>query len=604
MIPAEWRQVCDLRHPNPPNQHHLVHDSTIRAIVVQHRPHGSWQLITGGEDGAVIASDPTTWELSCHRFDVPVLAVAAPGEGIAVGLADGTLLLLDPEVSEERWRVPDAHPGGITVLHVTGDTLVSGGTNGRIRSWRIADGSPTGELPGHDGIVSGILTLDDARLATVGGDGRLRLWDLDSATQVDSIDPGGGFLTSVLIRGERLAVSCHDGTVRFLDQTGVTVVSSPDGFPLWAALPTASGEELAVAGDVHGFRLIDPGTGRVRCRPVRTPHDCSAMAIMPDGRFVVGDADGMLWLWDPARLPVTQPSFQPVFAVAPVSLDGRALLLTGDMTGVIQVWDPATGEPVGEALDAHTDAVRALVTLAAPDGRQLLASAGDDRTIIVWDLSTRQVLNVLRGHEDWISCLVPVGVEGQVRLLSGAEDHTLRLWDPLGGQLGEPWSGHTDWVLSTATWTEPDGTVRIASAGFEDAVLLWDAAGGLLGELFPGSKERGAFHDGLLPLDGGHLATLGNDAALHIWDPHLGEDLARIPMPDEAMPLDIVALGSSGEILVTVDEDGWLRAWRQEGQLLAERHIGATLCLAALDRDLVAVGFRTGWATYRLVTDG
>lgn len=304
MTPAAWQQVCDLRHPNPPNQHHLVHDSTIRAIVVQHRPHGSWRLITGGEDGAVIASDPTTWELSCHRFDVPVLAVAAPGEGIAVGLADGTLLLLDPEVSEERWRVPDAHPGGITVLHVTGDTLVSGGTNGRIRSWRIADGSPTGELPGHDGIVSGILTLDDARLATVGGDGRLRLWDLDSATQVDSIDPGGGFLTSVLIRGERLAVSCYDGTVRFLGQTGVTVVSTPDGFPLWAALPTTSGEELAVAGDVRGFRLIDPGTGRVRCRPVRTPHDCSAMAIMPDGRFVVGDADGMLWLWDPTGSPL------------------------------------------------------------------------------------------------------------------------------------------------------------------------------------------------------------------------------------------------------------------------------------------------------------
>lgn len=53
-----------------------------------------------------------------------------------------------------------------------------------------------------------------------------------------------------------------------------------------------------VAGDVRGFQLIDPDTGRVRCRPVRTPHDCSAMAAMPDGRFVVGDSDGMLWLWD------------------------------------------------------------------------------------------------------------------------------------------------------------------------------------------------------------------------------------------------------------------------------------------------------------------
>lgn len=262
----------------------------------------------------VRAVTPTSWglDLHGHRFEAPVLAVAAPDEGIAVGLADGTLLLLDPDAAEELWRVPDAHPGGVTVLHVLGETLISGGTDGRVRSWRITDGAPAGELPGHDGIVSGIVGLANGGLATVGGDARLRLWDLTCTTQVESIDPGGGFLTSVFIRGEQLGVSCYDGTVRFLDpsrqDSGVAVVTTGDGFPVWAALPTASGEELAVAGDVLGYRLLDPGTGRVRCRPVGSSHDCSAMAVMPDGRFVVGDADGALWFWDPTHHPTLLPN--------------------------------------------------------------------------------------------------------------------------------------------------------------------------------------------------------------------------------------------------------------------------------------------------------
>lgn len=216
---------------------------------------------------------------------------------------------------------------------------------------------------------------------------------------------------------------------------------------------------------VFGFAVVGI------CAP---PPPVTALAYHPNGKLLAAGTHGEVALIDPAKCEVVGKLDGQSNRVTALAFNKAGSLLavaSGEpgKTGQIRVYDfqGTTAKPRAALTAAHTDIIYALTF--SPDDK-LLASAGYDRTIKLWNASTFTDPNLLQDHSDAIHSL---SFHPDSKLLaSAAADRALKVWDIESGKRLYTLSDPTD-GLYAAAWS-PDGK-HLAAAGIDKSLRVWEA---------------------------------------------------------------------------------------------------------------------------------
>ncbi len=392
-------EILDLEKPHEPRR--TLHGASNRVRAVAFSPVGRTLTMAGFGGGAGLLDVQRGRILDLFDEKVNMspfsLTFGAGGHMLAMAVGDEIQVVrldrsLDGETIAERL-------GPIHRLAASADErlLAVGREDGTIVVWDAPAGRVLQTLSGHGLAVFGLAFVPrpaGALLASVGGDGLIKLWDPKAGGQPLFPPAGGaGAVYSLAVRpdGRQIATGGEDGFVRTWDPATGRVDLPPldHGTSISAVAYDPTGTALASGGMDRMVRVWSATSGRRRLGPLSHPHQLTSLAFSPDGRLLAGgggapDKGGLIQIWDAASGAISTrvdcPRGVDSMSFSP---DSRRIATCGS-DAVVQVWD-ATGGHETLSLDGHGGRVSAV--LFAPRGLRLY-SAGRDGVVKRWDGST------------------------------------------------------------------------------------------------------------------------------------------------------------------------------------------------------------------------
>jgi WD40 repeat protein len=135
----------------------------------------------------------------------------------------------------------------------------------------------------------------------------------------------------------------------------------------------------------------------------------------------------------------------------------------------VKVWDVSSGS----CLWTFRAPSHWVTSVAFSHDLSWLASASHDKTVKIWDLGSGECLKTLEGHSYPIGCVA--FSHDSTQLASGSGDQTVKIWDADSGDCLQTLEGHGAWVTSV---TFIHDSTQVASTSYDNTLKVWDVRRG------------------------------------------------------------------------------------------------------------------------------
>jgi WD40 repeat protein len=435
---------------------------------------------------------------------------------------------------------------------------------GAMNAWDVASGRRVGRATQrHSEIAIDVdISNDGTRVVTGGFDGVVAISALGSrARPVEVRTPSGGRVRAVSFTsdGGEILVLDEFGSIEVIDaHTGDsigTVTSAGQGLTSIEASPHGTGRAVVATGDSaaaiwdtelghrdHFIVTVDHlDDGRLMSAAYR---DDTVLLWSPDGQRIVDRrrVPGATF-WDAAIDPrgtfVVHTTEDGEARLTPLVDGGRArplgpgvevevsasgrLVATAGVDSDVYIWDSRSGRRIA-VLDDHTDTVTALDF--GPGDDQLVTSSADGR-VILWDVGQAKALRTIRAQDDVVTSVEwdPTGS----LLALGRESGAVELIQADGQQRPVDLDWHSDRVNDLDF--SADGA-QLVSVGQDGYTVVWDVR---TSEMVRAIKHNSLVYRASFSPDGGYLLISGSTGKpVTVWlDPEELQEVAgsRVTRP-------------------------------------------------------------------------
>ncbi len=408
-------------------------------------------------------------------------------------------------------------------------------------------------LEGHEGFVMQTRFSPDGKtIATGSYDNTAKLWNSDGKEILTLKHTQSVTDVSFSPDGQIIATASRDGTAKLWNRQGKLLANlKGHKADVWSVSFSPNGQTIATASADNTVKLWS-----LDGRPLKTLNGhiraVYKVTFSRDGKIATASDDNTIKLWDAqGNLINTLNGHKAAVLSVNFSPNGQTLASASNDKTVI-LWDVKKSKQAAPPL-IHTDIVRDVIF--SPNG-QIIATASNDATVKLWSSRDYRLLETLNGHQGAVTSL-SFNPQGNI-LASSSYDKTVKFW-----RLND-WlttlNGHSAAIYSVDI--SPKGNV-IATASGDNTVKLWNLQGKKLNTLKGHTQPIASVN---FSPDGKLIVSGGNDETVRRWNLQ-GQEL-KPPFTGHTNLITSIALSPNNNTIASASLDGTVKLWSRKGELL------------------------------------
>ncbi|KAF7560887.1 hypothetical protein G7046_g3265 [Stylonectria norvegica] len=309
------------------------------------------------------------------------------------------------------------------------------------------------ELPGHRTDIRALSLSSDDKMLASASNGHLKIWNAKTQSCIRTFECGYALCCSFLPGDKVVVVGTKSGELQLFDVASATLLDSVDAHEgaIWSlhvhpegrSVVSGSADKTAkfwdfkiVQEEILGTTRTTPKLKLVHSRTMKVTDDILSLKFSPDGKLIaiaLLDNTVKVFFVDSLKLYLNLYGHKLPVLSMDISYDSK-LIVTSSADKNIRIWGLDFGD-CHKALFGHQDSILqvAFVPHNSDGNGHHFFSSSKDRTIRYWDGDKFEQIQRLDGHhgEVWAIAISNTGNF----LASAGHDKSIRIWEETDEQI-------------------------------------------------------------------------------------------------------------------------------------------------------------------------